>query len=186
MPNQMKKLLLVLATLPLVSCIPVDDFGAYWDNAGTDSRLLGNWRRIAANPNQTRDHGYGIGDIMQFGESNGAYYVTSDVAKARGEQPMQAKTLTAGLYQFLALAHEHKGIIERYKVSSGALEFCDSFGPSLAKYVAANYPRAANINRNHGDYISITKLDGEALTILSRIPDSEPYWTCNDKFERVP
>lgn len=35
--------MLVVATLPLFSCFPVKDFGAYWDKAGTDKRLAGSW-----------------------------------------------------------------------------------------------------------------------------------------------
>jgi hypothetical protein len=181
----MKRLLLAAATLSLVSCIPVDDFGPYWDKAGVDKRLAGRWKMVAANPEQTREHGYGIGDIVQFVEKNGAYDLRSEEQIAKGEPPMPAKTLTAGQYQFLALAVEHKGLIFRYNVDTRSLEFCDSMSKGLTEFVEKNYPRATSMKKLRGD-MRITVFSEETLAILSTIPDGEAYWNCDHKYERVP
>ena len=74
----MKKLCLVVACVSLISCIPVDDFGSYWDKAGADPQLAGTWKRIAANPQQTREQGYSTGDVMRLVAKDGQYDLTDD------------------------------------------------------------------------------------------------------------
>jgi hypothetical protein len=53
-----QRLWLSLIAIPLTSCIPVEDFGTYWDKAVPDTRLEGNWKRVAARPDRDRKHGY--------------------------------------------------------------------------------------------------------------------------------
>lgn len=187
----MKKLLLVLASLlPLFSCIPVEDFGAYWSKAGIDKRLAGNWRRVAANADQTREHGYPIGDILHVVEKEGSYDMSLDDKTAGERRLYPVRTLEVGSYHYWALGQENQkgGIIERYKVNAGVLEFCDSIGPSLVEFVGANYPHVVNMrkNRGEGDYMTIGVFDDDVFTILSKIPDTQAYWVCDTKFERIP
>jgi hypothetical protein len=184
----MKKVALIAAMLSLASCIPVDDFGEYWDKALIDIRLAGDWKMVAATPDQTREHGYAIGDIMQFVPKDGAYDVTSESERAAGKQPMRAKTITAGAYQFLAISAQKKGLIYRYKVGAQELELCMDLGPNQVEFVKTNYPYAKNLkkNRGEGSYLTIALLDGEVLGILSKIPDLDLYWDCDRKYVRVP
>jgi hypothetical protein len=59
-------LFLLVLVLSQAACIHVEDFGAYWDKAGTDRALAGTWKQVSASPDQTRAHGYGIGDTMHL------------------------------------------------------------------------------------------------------------------------
>lgn len=184
----MKKLCLVVACVSLISCIPVDDFGSYWDKAGADPQLAGTWKRIAANPQQTREQGYSTGDVMRLVAKDGQYDLTDDSAKAKGEKPMPTRTLTAGEYQFLTIAQENKGFILRYKVTAQTLEFCDAFGPSLVAFVRSNYPHAASMKKNQGegDYMTIAFFSEETRAILGKIPDTDEYWSCDQRYQRIP
>ncbi|HUA20576.1 MAG TPA: hypothetical protein VMB25_17630 [Bryobacteraceae bacterium] len=184
----MKKLLLVLAgMLLLVACIPVEDFGAYWGKAGVDQALAGSWKHIAASPDQTREHGYGIGDIMHFVERDGAYEESFNEGKAPGDLPAGPyKTLVIGKYRFLACGGK-SGLIERYRVNGNELTFCDAFGPKQVEFVQANFPRVANLKKNpaEGSYLVIKLFDDEVFQVLSKIPDTDDYWVCDTKYERV-
>ena len=184
----MQKLCLVVACFSLISCIPVDDFGSYWDKAGADPLLAGTWKRVAANPQQTRERGYSVGDVMRLVEKDGQYDLTDESAKAKGEKSMPAKTLTAGDYQFLAIAQENKGFILRYKVSAQTLEYCDAFGPSLVEFVRSNYPHAVGMKKSQGEgnYMTIASFNEETRAILGKIPDTAEYWSCDQRFERIP
>jgi len=54
-------LFLLAVALSHTACINVEDFGVYWDKAGTDRALAGTWRQVPASADQTRAHGYAIG-----------------------------------------------------------------------------------------------------------------------------
>ncbi len=68
-----RRLLVLGALLSLGACIPVEDFGAYWDKAGIDKALEGSWVRLAANEQQTIDSSYGVGTITRFDVKGDAY-----------------------------------------------------------------------------------------------------------------
>jgi hypothetical protein len=77
----MRKFLLVVAALPLFSCFPVEDFGAYWDKAGMDKRLAGSWEISKAELLRLKKRdappiALGFGLTVRFVERGGAYEVS--------------------------------------------------------------------------------------------------------------
>ncbi len=201
----MKALLLAVATLSLVSCMPVDDFGAYWNKAGIDRRLAGRWKSIG----DLQDGFALFGAEMSIVENNGAYELTLPANGAKDDVgPLLVKNLRSGRYQFLAVrfAPEKSGFMERYQIRGRVLQLCDE---SIDEFVSTNYPQAANL-RNSGDVgsvMSIGLFDDEVFRILAKIPEMEawlhrsqaapsddlprsaqpqnPYWYCYDAYQRV-
>jgi hypothetical protein len=171
----MKTCLLVIATFSLVSCIPVDDFGAYWGKAGIDRRLAGSWKWIGA-PN-AEDGPSLFGDQIRVIENNGAYEITS---YAKGTKidggPFVVKTLKVGRYQFLGVRFPSgkSGFMERYLIRRRVLQLCEQ---GIDEFVTANYPQAVNMKNGGdvGEVISIALFDAEVFTILSKIPDTKAW-----------
>src|ERR1700733_10302070 len=60
------RLFLLAVVLSHTACITVEDFGAYWDKAGTDGALAGTWKQVPSSPEQTRARGYGIGNTLEL------------------------------------------------------------------------------------------------------------------------
>jgi hypothetical protein len=177
-----KKLLLVVSTLPLCSCFFVEDFGTYWDKAGTDKRIAGSWRAIAGE-NVTLDPD----DVMRIVEKGGAYEISVS-PHAKDDEPIYpVKTLSVGRYQFLAMGPK-QGILVRYRVTGDLLEWCFSDPSSLNQLVKMRYPHAVNMQLTSivGDYLKISLFDREVVAILSNIPDTNAYWVCDEKYRRVP
>lgn len=181
--------MLVVATLPLFSCFPVKDFGAYWDKAGTDKRLAGSWEISKAELLRLKKHetpplALGLGLTARFVERGGAYEISIE----GGQTAYPIKTLSIGHYQFLAVGPPN-GRIQRYRVGGRMLEFCTYPDVSLVEeFVKTHYPNAANIkrNRDEGDYMEIALFDDEVFKILSKIPDTKAYWVCDVKYQRIP
>src|ERR1043166_2860579 len=103
------RLFLLAVVLSQAACINVEDFGAYWDKAGADRALAGTWRQVPTSPDQTRAHGYGIGNTMDLSVKTDAYEMVVHDAegKRRDESFYPIKTLNVGSYHFL-LAHRTK------------------------------------------------------------------------------
>jgi hypothetical protein len=187
-----RSLLLLIPLLPLAACLTVEDFGAYWDKAGTDTRLAGNWKEVAARPDQTREHGYGIGNIFHIVERGGSYEISvqpvHDNPTKWHDRPLYpVKTLNVGPYHFLAVGKQ-KGLLVRYKVNATALDVCLPFGPNLVDFVESHYSNAVNMKKNKGEgsYMTIALFDKEVFKILASVPDTETLWACEFKHERVP
>jgi len=184
----MRLWLFILALmLSQTACINVEDFGSYWDKAGTDRALAGTWRQIPASPDQTRAHGYGIGNTIQFSVKGDAYeMVVRDAETQRSDEPYPVKTLDAGPYHFLLIGRT-RGIMQRYFVTGRTLLVCQQFGPAMVEFLRARYPDARSVHRNKGEgaYLVIETFDDETFTILSSVPDDEQHWFCDQKLERV-
>jgi len=182
------RLLLLAVVLSQTACINVEDFGAYWDMAGTDRALAGTWRQVSASPEQTRAKGYGIGNTIHLSVKADAYEMV--VHDAEGKQPDASfhpvKTLDVGRYHFL-LDRRTRGTMLRYSISGRTLLVCQQFGPGMVEFLRTRYPDARSVHKNkhEGEYLVIDTFDGEAFTILSNIPDQEKYWDCDQKWERV-
>ena len=178
-------LLVLAALLPLASCITVEDFGQYWEKTGMDPQLEGSWKMVAADPEQTADHGYGIGQIMRMVRRGAAYEMAFDGAP--DDPPMYpVRTLNVAHYRFLAMRAEGEkgGLIWRYKLQGRVLELCQT---DLVDFVERNYPNAVNLRENEGEgsYMNIALFDDHVFTILSKVPDTEQYWFCETKYDRV-
>jgi hypothetical protein len=189
--NPMRKFLLVVATLPLFSCFPVEDFGAYWDKAGADKRLAGSWEMSKADllrlgKGDAPPLAMGFGRTVRFVERGGAF----EMSVEDGQTVYPVKTLSVGRYQFFATGPEKtRGRIQRYRVGGRMLEFCTYPDPSVVEeFVKTHYPNAVNMKKNtgDGDYMEIVLFDDEVFKILSNIPDTKAYWVCDVKYQRVP
>lgn len=180
--------LLLLIVLSQAACIHVEDFGAYWDKAGTDWASAGTWKQVSASPDQTRAHGYGIGNTMHLSVKAGVYeMVVHDAEDTQPDEPVYPiKTLDVGRYHFL-LTGRTKGLMQRYSISGRTLLVCQQFGPGMVEFLEARYPDARSVHRNRdeGEYLVIDTFDDEAFTIVSNIPDEDKYWVCDEKWVRV-
>ena len=188
---RLRLLLLLAAVLSQTACISVEDFGAYWDKAGTDRALAGTWRQVSSSPEQTRARGYGIGDTIELSVKADAYDMV--VHDADGKRPdasfYPVRTLDVGRYHFL-LNRRTMGMMQRYSISGRTLLMCQQFGPGMVEFLRARYPDARSVHKNkgEGEYLVIDTFDDEAFTILSNIPDrpdQENSWDCDQKWERV-
>jgi hypothetical protein len=182
------RLFLLAVVLSQTACINVEDFGAYWDRAGTDRALAGTWRQVSVSPEQTRAQGYGIGNTMRLSVKADAYeMVVRDAEGKQTDAPLYpVKTLDVGRYHFL-LTGRTKGIMERYSISGRTLLVCQESGPEMVEFLQARYPDARSVHKNEaeGDYLVIDTFDDEAFKILSNIPAQEKYWVCDQKWRRV-
>jgi len=104
----MKQIFVCFLLYCLVSCINVDDFGAYWNKASRDPRLLGKWKRVAwpSDPSPKA-----AGQVLEF-VNKGEAFVIRDSGQSEPLYPV--KTLKVGPYDFLATGPK-KGLIEQYK-----------------------------------------------------------------------
>jgi hypothetical protein len=141
---------------------------------------------VSASPEQTRAHGYGIGNTIKLSVKADAYEMV--VHDADGKRPdasfYPVKTLDVGRYHFL-LSRRTNGNMHRYSISGRTLLVCQQLGPGMVEFLGARYPDARSVHKNkgEGDYLVIDTFDDEAFAILSNIPDQ--YWYCDQKWERV-
>ena len=188
----MRKLPLMLLLLSLTSCIPVEDFGSYWEEAGKDPKLSGTWK-VVAGPN--------IGLSRRFVDA-GDYYGHSALnaegklitAPEEQEAVLVVKTMAIGRYTFLVFSSaeptpdgKQSGVIFRYKIDGDNLELIHHAGPDLIRFVEKNYPRAVNIkaNKDLPAYVEIDTFDDQVAKIIAAVPDTEVYWGSFEQLVRV-
>ncbi len=169
-----KYITLFAAALLLSSCIPVQDFGGYWNRGTVDSSLLGKW---PAKNSQ---------DYELVTERKGVYYI-DEVKKGRKqpEDGMVAKTLYAGKYTFLMLKDPKSDInvgIARYKIKHRTLQFYALSTKAMSIFLKKKYPNVKNIQILkckkcffNGSLV-IHTLDKSVYTVLKNIPDTKKFW----------
>jgi hypothetical protein len=180
--------LIILLLLPLTSCLPVEDFRAYWDQADLDPQIKGKWKRIAKSPDETREHGYAIGDITEFVEKDGAFEVITRSSTGAQDTRFPVKTFTTGRHRWLVLGRQ-KAVLLGYQVDGGYLDICPMGAePEMAEFVEKNYPGAPNLKVEHGmgPRVHIKLFDATAFALLRDYPGAdhcteEPL----DKLEKV-
>ena len=181
--------IVLVSALPLTSCIAVDDFGTYWSQAVPDRAIVGSWKQIQATVDQTRAHGYGIGNITTFVQKGDAFEMTATEqdGKAVDRSMGNIKTLKIGNYDMIAFPAPN-GMLDRYEIHGSAMNMCMAIGPAQVEWVEQHYPQATSVHKNHdeGEYLAIDVLDKEAYDILASIPATDEYWDCSWKFVRVP
>jgi hypothetical protein len=179
-----------IALLSLGGCIPVDDFGAYWDKGTADSALTGTWEDIPeAGEKAKKDGGVAIVcaetactlDTLDAEEKKKADY-----------KPSTLRTLDlGGVYQFLMVREEGKtsGDMIRYTVEDGVFRQHTPVPVKWEAFLKEKYPKAKNITRPacppdncSFDSIDIKTLDDETAEILSQIPDTAEYWVTSDRY----
>lgn len=182
----MKKFLVALALLCLTSCIPVDDFGTYWDKGTVDSALVGTWTGVR--------HKDGIGPA-HIAVVKGVYRITSLAKKDAKDKPLYARTLTAGRYTFFMASSDTGGKTERdlvrYTLKDGRLtEYSLEVRPVEA-WLKWRHPQAKNLEavsckpKCLYEQVKIRTLTADVVNILSEIPDTKEYWQPMEEWRKV-
>ena len=181
----MKKILLCLTVLFLSSCIPVEDFGIYWDKGIIDPALLGKWKGEANN-------GY------HMINKGGTYQIDSldkEDRKEKDYSPIAARTLKVGSYTFLMTfikeGDEKETVLIRYKKKGDIIQQYSLKSRKMDTFLEKNYSKAKNIKKfkckgrcwyNPG--VRIEKFDNEVYKILSEIPDTKKFWILDERYLR--
>jgi len=183
------RLSLVLLLLPLTSCIPVDDFGAYWARTSLDPQLKGKWKMIAASPEQTKEHGYGIGNVVEVRERDGSFELINHAAvRAEDRSIWPVRTLTTGRHHWLAVGRQ-KGMLLGYQIEAGYVHICPIGDPALGAFIQRRYPNSPSFDVTYGigPPVGIKLFDAAAFAVLRDYPGAD---RCTEesfaKYERVP
>jgi len=183
-------LLLVLTTVVMSACTPVDDFGAYWDKGAIDPGLEGSWKKVGL-PGQNRDSVPGA-DMLRFAHDGGSYAVQGiNAGPSRQENAarLTARSLRIGHGRFLMArpAGRPEGLIQRYEIEGNLLKEYAAVNGWAVEFLEAKHPEATNITRNSGEgkYLIIKQFDDEAFQILSEIADNPDYWELACIYKRV-
>jgi len=187
----MKKLLF-LAALFLSSCITVDDFGSFWDEAVIDPALAGDWKMTSV-PSADMPGAKELRFVLQ-GDHYGLA-TSADFSKEQSGKPdfMPARTLRAGSYAYLAVCcdkDKHSGtVLARYRIAPGMLKVYAQRDDTVIAWLQEHYPHAANIGRYgpgaQGEHVIIHTFDDETLKILSEIPEGDMYWRLVAEYKKA-
>jgi hypothetical protein len=194
----MKKLLLVFAILCISACIPVDDFGAYWEKGVVDHALQGKWEEVSSDPAKRNQ--------IQVTEKDGSDQIDSLDKQEREKKDDAAdsvRSLKVGPYMYFMAIEQQKPSIEkdgsahtyppirglvRYEVKEGILlQYSLNDGRMIA-FLAEKYPDAKNIvvkKFMSSDSVEIKTLDDEAFKILSKIPDTKEFWKLQGEWRKI-
>ena len=187
---------LCMTMLALCSCIPVSDFGAFWDKGTVDPALVGKWDEIPGKDAPPPEAGKENKSSIEITSDNGAYKIDSldeEERKKADYAPMAARTLTAGSYAFLMVKEgtDKDGDMIRYKIEGDVFREYTLNDGQMAALLKQKYPGAKNIGKPECkeekclfDGLRIEVLDDEVYKILSEIPDTPEFWTAEDKYRR--
>ena len=168
----------------VVSCVTVDDFGAYWFRASTDPQLAGNWKRVLLADDVEPDLGRQIIKVVKLNDAYSLELLDS-VNNSNPAEKLIAKTLRVGPYDFLALGPTG-GAIYRYERHGAALDFYVVNGENFAVFLNKNYPSAANIRMSdEGSAPEIRRFDAQVFEILANVPKTNDYWDRSMRFQRL-
>lgn len=183
---------LCLAVLFLSSCIPVDDFGVYWNKGTVNTKVLGKWQKMERHKKA---------EYVRITDEGGRYRIDTLDKKERMQKdysPILAKTLTAGKYTFFMAIDKKSGAshftpegLVRYEIHRGVLTQYNLVDRRMGKFLADHFPHARNITapkcRDHCVYdsVKIRKLDAEVVRILAAIPDTKEFWTVSERWKWV-
>jgi hypothetical protein len=184
-----RRLILVVAALFLASCIPVEDFGVYWERAQPDPRLPGKWRVVVPGPDP------GPVPFVRIVRKGAGFEMSGEDEEGRRDPSKPSdliRTLTVGRYQFILMrtAGQNAGLLWRYRIRANALEFTSIQSPLLIWYVETKLSGVANLKviAEAGEapkHIAIEVLDEAVFKALATTPDTDLYWTWAEKYERV-
>jgi hypothetical protein len=185
----MKRLCLcVAATLAMVSCIPVDDFGTYWDKGVVDPALEGTWKIISllgSSPDSPEAR------ELRFTRT-GSFYSMNVVGIDPPTDPEvwgNARTLRVGKRRLLMQRNRRApfdGILTSYEIRGRTLSEYWLHGSAAAE-LRTRHPGAKNIHKNEGEgeFVVIGRFDDEVFRILSEIADDPTYWILTARYERA-
>ena len=190
----MKRLLLcVAAALAMASCVPVDDFGAYWDKGVVDPQLEGTWKTVG--PPRREPEAGGIarlrfkraGSLYSF-EMMGAIDPAASPAED-GARAFNARTLRIGKRKLLMQRNgeaPYDGILTSYEITGRTLSEYWLQGNVVLRFLRTRHPGAKNIHKNEGegDFLVIGTFDDDVFRILSEIADDPVYWRLAARYEK--
>jgi hypothetical protein len=188
---QMRRFLLCLVVLALSSCLPVHDFGTYWNKGYVDRAVLGNW-----DVNDSKKKNKTV--TVQVTDSGGAYLIklVENGKEKDQDGPLVGRTLNAGKYKYILYGSEsdnkkRTATLLRYAVKNGMFITYDLKPDSFLKLLHDKYPKVAEIRRSGCDGriicepIEIGTLNADVFKILSEIPDTRKYWKASSAFLRA-
>ena len=182
----MKKLCLcVAATLAMVSCIPVGDFGTYWNKGVVDPALEGTWRKVRR-PGQAPEESNVGPDELRFMRTGSSYsmYVDGD-AQARS-----VRTLRVGKRRLLmdrSRERRDDNYLWGYEVHGRTLSEYWCLSDAVVEFLRTRHPDAKNIHQG-GDMSQLVKIgtfDDEVFRILSEFADKPAYWILMRRYEKA-
>jgi hypothetical protein len=198
---RMKRLCLcVAATLAMVSCIPVDDFGTYWDKGVVDPALEGTWKNIGL-PGSSPEEKFGYREL-RFTRT-GSFYSMNVVGidpsmdpevleqvKRRKAGAGNARTLRVGKRRLLMERNRQApfdGILTSYEIRGRTLSEYWFQGDAAVEFLRTRHPGAKNIHKNdgEGEFVVIGTFDDEVFRILSEIADDSTYWVLTARYEKT-
>jgi hypothetical protein len=186
----MKKLLACLVLLVVTACIPVEDFGGYWDKGTVDKAVFGTWKRVAKKDSGDRE-------LVMIVNHKGTYRIDSLDPKDRKQkdyQPLFAKTLQIGNYTFFmttqGAGEKSERNLVRYQVKKGRLMEYDLQRGAMEKLVRRKYLWVKNLdvscpNKCLVESVKIKVLDKEVVDVLAAIPDTAEFWKPIDEWRKV-
>lgn len=198
-----------------VSCIPVEDFGSYWDKGSLDPELAGLWQRVGG---ETPEQEY-----MLFERAGTAHMLSRGTAsdlKAQADKRRwvaQTRTLTAGKASFLMIkpgapspttatapspasapatasapaAPQAVGALLRYAVEDGTLVLYTLDNDVLVEAIkAGRISGAAASPAEKGAEAReplprIGKLDEKSFRALAQLAGEPKHWTATEKYVRA-
>jgi len=198
---RMKRLwLCVAATLAMVSCIPVDDFGKYWDKGVVDPALEGTWKNIGL-PGSSAEERLGAREL-RFTRT-GSFYSMNMVGidpsmgpealervRARNARAGIARTLRVGKRRLLMKRNReapYDGLITSYEIRGRTLSEYWFLSDAAVEFLEARHPDAKNIHlgTDGAPPIQIRMFDDEVFRILSEVADNPTYWTLMGTYEKA-
>lgn len=196
----MKKLVLILALLCVSACIPVEDFGVYWDKGFIDHALQGKWEEVSSDREKKGK--------LEVTEKDGLDYFESLVEedKKKDHETITARSLKAGSYMFFMVIDKQKpsvnpdnGSVEkasppikglvRYEIKEGVFRQYSLNDEHMIVFLKEKYPSAKNIEVKKflsSDSVEIKTLDDEVYKILSEIPDTKEFWKLQGEWHKMP
>jgi hypothetical protein len=197
----MKRLwLCAAASLAMVSCIPVDDFGTYWDKGVVDPALEGTWKNIGV-PGSSAEEGLGAREL-RFTRT-GSFYSMNVVGIDPSMDPKvleqvrrrigrlgSARTLRVGKRRLLMERNgqaPYDGILTSYEIRGRTLSEYWFQSDDALEFLRTRHPRAKNIHTNGsaGEFVFIETFDDEVFRILSEIADDSTYWILTARYEKA-
>lgn len=174
----MKKLL-ILCVLFLSSCIWVDDFGEYWDKGEVDAALEGSWAlddgRVPVEKQESS---------FRFEKSGKEYSFKAVGKNVKDDATITVRSVHAKHYHFMMSRKEQSGQdpaqgLVRYAVDKNKLTIYEPHTSYVMEWVKEKYPSSTAFKEGgsmHAGFVSVPKLNEEALGMLDKVPDEEKYW----------
>ncbi len=168
----MKRLwLCAAAALAAVSCIPVDDFGTYWDKGVVDPALEGSWKRLDS-PGAPPLYTPFCTEGWRLARTGSAYslYRLNEVS-----DPFTVRTLRVdGRKLLMERGPRGDGLLTSYEIHNRILSSFGFRNDTGLEFLRAKHPGAKNIGENvgAGQFVVIKTFDDEVFRILSELANS--------------